>query len=128
MKSLTNYTEKAQTEAFEKYGAFFAFSNEQFNKNKKPDTEYCNLGSGLTCPKEHAKALHLTLAKIHEEGIAKDIEENGLVNIIGRELRNHECYYTYDITDCVEALEDYPGVTKEKVQSVFDANKHKFNC
>ena len=37
--------------------AFFAFSNEQFNRQKWDDIEYVSLGSGLVCPKENAEKL-----------------------------------------------------------------------
>lgn len=76
MKYLSDYTNEKQTQAFDEAGAFFAFSQKQFNEAKK-------------------------------EGVAQDIQENGKKAIIRRELFNHECFYTGDITGCVEKLEDY---------------------
>ena len=46
------------------------------------------------------------------------IAENGLVAIIKRELSNYECYYTGEIEDAVDTLEDY-GITYEQVLKVF---------
>ena len=50
--------------------------------------------------------------------VKQDIEENGIEKIIKRELGNYECYYTGEIEDAVEALEDY-GITHEQVSNVF---------
>ena len=107
MKYLSDYTNEKQTQAFDEAGAFFAFSQKQFNEAKKEGIEYCSMGAGLICPVENAKRLFYRLEQINKEGIAQDIQENGKKAIIRRELFNHECFYTGDITDCVEKLEDY---------------------
>jgi len=122
MKYLQDYIEKSQTEAFKKAGAFFAFSKKQFDEKEKEGVKYCNMGAGLICPKETSDVLFEEFENIHVEGIKKDIEENGMEAIIKRELYNHECFYTWDIELCVDALESY-GVTTEQVQAVF--NKYK---
>lgn len=41
MESLTDYTESAYTQLFNETGAFFAFSNEQFEKGKQEGVTYC---------------------------------------------------------------------------------------
>ena len=55
MKYLINYIEEAQTKAFEKAGAFFAFSDKQFEEQKKEGVRYSYMGAGLICPKENQK-------------------------------------------------------------------------
>ena len=118
MKSLCNYTQDLQTAAFEKAGAFFAFSQKQMSEKAKPGIEYISVGAGLIAPKESAKQLLIELEQIQQTGMQQDIEENGRDGIIRRELFNHECFYTGDISDCVYALEDY-GISVEEILKVY---------
>ena len=118
MKSLSNYVEESQTKLFNKTGAFFAFSTEQFNKAKKDGVKYVSLGIGLVCPKENAKTLVTEIGDINEKGIKQDMEENGKKDIIWRELANHEAQITSDISDTVDALQDYP-ITQDEILAEF---------
>ena len=118
MKYLQNYIEEAQTEAFKKAGAFFAFSNQQFDEQKKEGVEYVSMGAGMICDKEKAKQLIEDLENIHKEGIVQDIAENGIEAIIKRELANHEAEYTGDISDTYDALKAYE-ITWEQIDKVF---------
>lgn len=118
MKYLSDYTKDATSIAMEKYGAFFAFSVSQFNEKRVEGVAYAQDGSGMIAPKENFKALVEELNKIHEDGIKQDIAENGIEAIIRRELNNHECDYTGDVTDAVDALEGY-GVSHEQVLNVY---------
>lgn len=118
MKYLQDYINDGQTKAFDKAGAFFAFSNEQFDKAKKEGIRYTNIYAGLVCPVDTAETLLLELAEVHKAGIEQDIAENGLENIIKRELSNHEAYYTGDISSTVEVLEPY-DLTREQIYKVF---------
>ncbi len=118
MKYLTHYTQDKQTELFNQTGAFFAFSNKQFNEAKKEGVCYVNVGAGLIVPNENAKLLLQQLDKIHSEGIAQDIEENGKDAIIRRELFNYECFYSGDICNCVDALKDY-GYSYDDIYQVY---------
>ncbi|MFA0423363.1 hypothetical protein AB4562_15225 [Vibrio sp. 10N.222.54.A1] len=119
MKYLSHYIQAKQTQAFNEAGAFFAFSNKQFDEAKKEGVKYASLGMGLICPVDNAKQLMTRLDSIAQEGIAKDIEENGKKAIIRRELFNHECFYTNDICDCIEKLEGY-GISYDEVYEVFN--------
>jgi len=120
MKTLSDYINAAQTKAFDDAGAFFAFSNEQLEAKIQPNTKYVNMGAGLICRKDSYKQLQKALDDITAGGIRQDIEENGIDNIIRRELSNHEAYYTGDIEDTVEALADY-HITAEQVMTVFNS-------
>ena len=115
MKYLNNYTEEATTKLLNKTGAFFAFSNEQLDEQKKEGVKYVSMGVGMICPKDNAKELLDGLENIHKEGIKADIAENGKQAIIHRELGNHEYCITYDITDTLASLWGY-GITAEEVQ------------
>ncbi len=107
MKFLQEYIEAEQTKVFKKYGSFFAFSKKQFEEQKKDGIKYVSLNNGMIVPVKNAKELTEELKLIYENGIKKDIEENGISAIIQRELGNHEAQITMDIADTVEALEGY---------------------
>ena len=95
------------SKAFKEAGSFFAFSDKQFKEQAKKGIKYINLEMGLICPKDKAKELIKTINKITENGIKQDIKENGITNIIKRELYNHEATYTGSIEDTAEALKGY---------------------
>ena len=118
MKSLNSYTNDALTQLFNESGAFFAFSQQQFEEKKKEGVIYCSLGGGLIAPKEAANSVVEGIENISKKGIEQDLAENGRRAIIKRELMNYECFYTGDITDCVEALEDY-GIQADEIRSVY---------
>ncbi len=106
MKSLTDYTKAATAELFNKTGAFFAFSNAQFDESKKAGVKYVQCGHGMICPEENVKALFEGLETIHEQGIKKDVSENGVQAIIEREYFNYESQIS-DTDDAKAALTDY---------------------
>lgn len=118
MKYLSDYTNDAQTELFNKVGAFFAFSNEQLEGKIKEGIKYVNMGAGMICPKENAKELIDSLSVIQDKGIEKDIEDNGIPAIIRRELDNHECDYTGDYEPALEVLDQY-GISEQQIREVF---------
>lgn len=127
MKYLNDYTKEATSEAFKKAGAFFAFSDKQFEEEKKEGVKYVSMGAGLICPKETADQLVKDLKNATKNGIKKDIEENGEGKIIARELRNHEAFYTCDISDTMRALKAY-GFSVERVSEVFNALRVTEEC
>ena len=111
--------EEQQTALFEKYGAFFAFSDKQLKEKRVKGIKYVSLFSGLIAPKDNAKRLLEELEAITDNYIKCDTKENGKTAIIERELANHEAGYTYSIDDTVNALESY-GITAAEVQAVFN--------
>ena len=118
MKYLSDYMQEKQTEVFNNYGAFFAFSEKQLNEKKQDGVKYSSLGSGLICPKGKGKELMDALETIYNDAIKQDIAENGKDKIIERELGNYECYYTYDLEDAIAAVKDY-NFTADDVKAVF---------
>ena len=121
MKYLSNYTEKPFSELFEKMGVFFAFSPKQFEESRVEGVKYRSLGGGSICPADNCKAYLAGVDKVVAECISQDLADNGREGVILRELGNHECYYTGDISDCVDALEDY-GINRNEIAGVFSAN------
>lgn len=120
MKYLADYVSGPQTELFDRIGAFFAFSTKQFNEARKEGVQYVQGMLGMIYPKGKGQELMDGIDRIHEEGVKQDIKENGKENIIKRELSNHECYYTGDISDCVDRLDSY-GITADEINTVFRA-------
>jgi len=55
------------TEAMERHGAFFAFSDEQFKQQKKEGINYSSMGVGLICPTENADALAIELKNLSKQ-------------------------------------------------------------
>lgn len=118
MKYLSNFIEQKQTNLFNKLWIFFAFSDKQFNEQKKEWVDYITLWSGLICPKENVEQFIKEHSEIVSNWIQEDIKETWIQKIIERELSNHECYYTWDIEDAVDVLSDY-GITREQILKVY---------
>lgn len=116
MKYLSDYMEDAQTKAFTKHGAFFAFSKEQMREQQKAEEQYVSCGAGLIAPRATAKSLMLELNEIHDNAIKLDIAENGIKAIIHRELGNHECQIVGDYSEAVDVLQPY-GITEDQVKA-----------
>jgi len=119
MKYLNEYTEDKQTELLDRLGAFFAFSQKQFHEQRKDGEKYTSLGSGTIVPARNAKALIDGMGKIVAEGIKEDKSDHTPEQIIKRELANHECFYTGDLTSALDALDGY-GFSKDKIRAVFN--------
>jgi hypothetical protein len=114
MKYLSEYMEDAQTRAFNKYGAFWAFGTKQFEERRQPEVNYCNMGAGLICPVETAQNLADELRLIHRAAIVQDVEENGARGIISREYFNYETQVTCDRTNLMESMEKYMEIFPEQ--------------
>lgn len=115
-----------QTELFNEVGLFWAFSNEQFDKNKTPlgeSDKYMSFPGGGYFPKNNKNVLKEGLEKIHAFGrdqvkSAKLQEEEIL-----RQLYNRECFY---ICDATEVINMFAGIyTKQQILNVFANNFYK---
>lgn len=126
MKYLSDYSQEAVSKALEKNGAFFAFSQAQLEEQKKEGVTYGALPGGLICPVANATQLLEELKAASQNAVKQDLEENGLDAIIERELANHECWYTGEIEDAVEALSIYEGATIEKIIEIFVAKRKEY--
>ena len=127
MQYLSDFMEDKQSLLFESEKVFFAFSPKQMEEGKtkieiQDNKLLCSLGGGMYCPKLNADKVVNQLEKIYNDSIKEDIKTYGIDRIIKRELGNHECYYTGDITDCVETLKNYPNITEELVLKVYRKN------
>ena len=112
--------EQKLTALMNECGVFFAFSQNQFEKNKTPkqeDEKYVSMGGGGYLPKSKANAWLEGCKELdawfkEATKSAKIRKENILY-----ELGNHECYYTGDIQSAVDALGD--GYTYDEVLKVY---------
>ena len=82
-----------------------------------------NMGQGMFCPSENVEDVINQMDNIYKESIKEDMKQ-GKDKVILRELSNHECFWTGDITDCVEKLENYP-ITEEEILKVYRKNYDK---
>lgn len=105
MKYFSDYYNDTVTKLHHELGAFYAFSNEQFEENKKPNVQYVRFNSGLLVPKGSAEEYVKKLPKIMEEAAKKDIEDNGALAIIRREFWNHETHICQNVHSMRESLE-----------------------
>jgi len=108
---------------FWKYKAFFCFWDEQFEKAKKENwindkEKLVNLGAWLVSLKSNYKEMLKAFSLHNETEKERRIKEDGIENIIKYELANYESYYTWDITDAMEALKEY-WVSESEVKKVF---------
>ncbi len=124
MDSIYSYTQAEQTSLFTRLGVFFAFSQEQLKRGKQEGVNYSILPGGMVVPAGNESVLISSLAEIQAEGVRRDIEENGITEIIKRELYNFECFYSCDISDCVEALADY-GISEKQIRDIFETAMSK---
>lgn len=101
-------------------GVFWAFSNEQFAKNKTPLKEgekYVSMGAGGYLPKGNVDAWISGTKKI-ESWFRSALKENKQRRAnIAYELNNHEAFYTGSVEETLEALG--PDYTKEEVIEVY---------
>lgn len=120
--------ENKNSELFKKVGLFFAFSNEQFDKNKtslKEGEKYVSIGYGGYLPKSNVEEFSKGMKKIdtwYKGEIKKNKSEE---KEIAYELYNHECFYTNDITDVVSMFDG--TYTESQILKVFykEAKKAK---
>ena len=113
------------SQAVEKNGGFFAFSEKQFlEQYKKHLKPYVNMGAGLYAPKTNYKQLIIDIENATNNVIQKDININGIDKIIWRELANHEEQYG-DGSDTIEALKSY-GITAKQIKPIY--NKYMSYC
>ena len=96
-KKLSSYTDQPITELFNKYGAFWAFSNSQFNEAKKDNIEYVTFWGNCFCDKRTVKLFINEYHSIFEQQKNLFLLENKKEDIIKYELANYESFYTGEI-------------------------------
>ena len=125
-KNLSSYTDQPITELFNKYGAFWAFSNQQFETAKQDQIEYVKFWGNCFCNKETAKEFIAEYHLIFENQKKLFLHENSREDIIKYELANYECYYTGEIEEAFEVLQQY-GISYNEVQKVYYKELPKYD-
>ncbi len=120
MGSLKEIVEDKQTELFRELGVFFAFNDKQINEGLDDlgvvTSDVVSVGGGMIVLKKNADELVKRLRQIHFEGIKQDIAENGIDNIIAREMANYETHISLNGYDDVKTqLADY-DVSEEQLK------------
>ena len=124
MKSISELKKEQQDKLsaiFEKYGIFFAFSNEQFNSQKKEGVTYVRGVGGMLIPKENAKDFVDAFSRYSKDCETEYQEHVSMNDYIAYELVNNEAWYTGDISVAFEAVQIlYPECTIEDVRRVYE--------
>ena len=113
MKSLIDYAKEEIDELFKRCGFFYAFCDEQFKKGMvdsgidDPNSLVYIKGLMGYCHKDKADELIKGYKDVLKRAIEKDKKENGIENIIRRELFNHEAQISRSIEDTIDALDGY---------------------
>ena len=133
MKAILNLKKEQETkvsELLKKCFVFFAFSNEQFEKNKTPlkdGEKYTSIGGGGGYLPKGQVENFLNGMKIIEKWYKEEIRKNkNREENIKYELANHEAYYTGTIYQTLEALGE--GYTYEEVWKIYKhERRHNIN-
>ncbi len=117
-------------ELFKAVGLFWAFGNDQFEKNKTPLEEgnkYCSIGAGGFFPGQHKQAYIDGIDAINEwekqakaELKANQAEANAAILY---ELNNYECFYTDKIDEVINIFKNV--YTIEQIHKVYRKNLNK---
>lgn len=120
------YTEKRFD--FSAYGAFYAFGEKQLEEELKGNNinDYYVTDYWLYYRKDNWKEMFDAFKKHGENERKRRVKEEGLENIIKYELNNHEAYYTWNLSDAIDAL-SYYWVDEKEVKKVYDKNKEFYN-
>jgi len=122
IQELKKLQQEKLTILLDKYGVFFAFSNEQFLENKIPLKEgekYVSIGAGGYLPNSNAALFSKEWDELdtwYKSTLKADKKE--AENAILYELNNHECFYTWGYSEVVKIFD---GVyTEKQIKSVFN--------
>ena len=98
-----------------KNGAFFAFTEQQYNDAALPGVEYKRICAGMLCPSDNVKTVMDSLDSLSDEKINWELANNTLKTIIWDSLANYESQITGCYSDAYEALKPY-GITEDQIK------------
>jgi len=101
-------------------GAFFAFTEQQYNEEAVPGVEYKRLYAGMLCPADNAKKVINGLDSLSHEKTQWELANNSLKTIVWDALANYECQISGDYSDVIEALKVY-GITEDVIKKEWPA-------
>lgn len=106
-------------------GAFYAFSDRQYNALKQDGVTYTQLPDGLIINKDLAVSFHEARSNLFREATKKYLEVNSKESIILYELCNHECFYCRDGLETVFEIVKAYNFTEDEVREVWRSNYDK---
>ena len=125
IRDLKQELQDNMTKLFDDYGVFFAFSKNQFDKQKKDGVKYLDGGAGMLIPKDISNEFIDKLDKLHSDFDNKISSDKELKNkYILYQLLNYEAFYTGDYYETFEKLGN--GYTLEEVKAVYIQNMDKY--
>lgn len=97
-------------------GAFFAFTEQQYNEEALPGVEYKRLYAGMLCPSNNVKMVMNGLDSLSNEKTRWELANNTIKTIIWDSLANYECQITGNYDDAIDALKVY-GITETDIKT-----------
>ena len=111
-------TESLQTKAFNDNGAFFAFSDKQYEEEAKLGVKYVSMGCGMIVPKENAPLLFSALESINSQKIEWELANNTKKEIIWYQMANHEVQLNGDYSEVISLMKEY-DINDEEVKKEY---------
>ena len=97
-------------------GAFFAFTQEQYNDEALPGIEYKRLYAGMLCPSDNVKTVMNGMDNLSNEKTQWELANNSIITIIWDSLANYECQITGDYSDAIAALKVY-DISEDEIKA-----------
>lgn len=101
-------------------GAFFAFTEQQYNAEALPGVEYKRLYAGMLCPSNNVKTVLNGLDSLSDEKTEWELANNTVKAIIWDALSNYECQITGNYNDAIDALKLY-GISEADIKTEWPA-------
>ena len=109
------------TDILNKYHAFFAFSNKQFEEGRKDDLVYVSMDHGMYAPKIYADKVATEICAAYQDAAKIIQNQKSKKDRIWYELANHECQITMDYQDAIDALSIFDDITPDDVKAEWGA-------
>ena len=122
--TIKNEASKRYEKLCDDCGVFWAFSNEQFDKNKTPKADgekYTSIGAGGFMPSSNVQKF-IDGQKAIEKWRKEAVKQAKADEVILSELKNYEAFYTGELDDAMSVLEEL-GYSYDQVKAVY--NRHK---
>ena len=104
-----------------KYHAFFAFSNQQFDEQATKCFIYARLPHGMFAPKAYANSVISEVLAAYDEARKAVQSQESKKDRIWYEFANHECQISMDYSDALAALLAFDDITEQDVHDQWPA-------
>ena len=121
MQTINQLAEDQITDILNKYHAFFAFSNKQFEEQVTKGYKYVSCPHGMHAPKQYANKVMTEILAAYSDAAKTVQAETSKKDRIWYEFSNHECQIVGDYSDAVDALSSFDDITIEDIKSEWSA-------